>query len=360
MIECCRSVEMIKLRQGGIIDDRQPALARLKIVSIRLSSGTTGRSKGIMISEDAIWWRAECNSAMHQVISEDCIIYLIAMDLASPHFIAASGATGVVEEAHNFDAIRRICANHRVTHVHTTPLFYQMITTQLGLSCSDFPWIRYSISTGAPLPATVADGFHEKFGREITQYYRLAECGPVFVNVSNDSSKRGAAGVLLPGWEINFTGKNDSDSSDLGELLVRGPGLFHGYYDRWQAARDVLVDGWFRTGDLVRCDQDGFYWIGGRSKDLINVGGTKVFPWEIENILMSHPDTEEALVYGQRDARFGEVPHAKVKARSAASVSERELLHYVNERVSILKNLRKLEFVSALSRTNTGKLKRWE
>jgi acyl-coenzyme A synthetase/AMP-(fatty) acid ligase len=91
------------------------------------------------------------------------------MDLASPHLIAyfVSGATVLVEEAHNFDAIRRICANHRVTHVHTTPLFYQMITTQPGLSCSDFPWIKFFISTGAPLPAAVADGFHEKFGREI-------------------------------------------------------------------------------------------------------------------------------------------------------------------------------------------------
>jgi acyl-coenzyme A synthetase/AMP-(fatty) acid ligase len=90
-----------------------------------------------------------------------------------------------------------------------------------------------------------------------------------------------------------------------------------------------------------------------------NVGGTKVFPWEIENILMSHPDIEEALVYGQRDARFGEVPHAKVKARNAASVSKREWLRYVNERLAILKNLRKVEFVSELPRTNTGKVKRW-
>ncbi len=161
--------------------------------------------------------------------------------------------------------------------------------------------------------------------------------------------------MLLPSWEISFTGRNGSGSSDIGELLVRGPGLFHGYYDPWRLAQDVLVEGWFCTGDLVRCDQDAYYWIGGRS-NLINVGGTKVFPWEIENILMSHSDIEEALVYGQRDARFGEMPHAKVKPRNAAAVSEHELLRYVNERVSILKNLRKVEFVSALPTTTTGKL----
>jgi acyl-CoA synthetase (AMP-forming)/AMP-acid ligase II len=155
------AVEIIKLRDGAVIDDRQAELARLEISSIRLSSGTTGRSKGIMTSEDAIWWRAECNSTMHEVTSDDCIIYLVAMDLASPYLIAyfAKGATVVVEEAHNFDAIRRLCANHRITHIHATPLFYQMMTTQPELSRSDFSSIKYFISTGASLPTAVADVF---------------------------------------------------------------------------------------------------------------------------------------------------------------------------------------------------------
>lgn len=122
----------------------------------------------------------------------------------------------------------RLCANHRITHIHATPLFYQMMTTQPELSRSDLSSIKYFISTGASLPTAVADVFQEKFGREISQYYGLGECGPVFVNVSNDSSKRGAAGVLLPEWEISFTGGFGSGPSDLGELLVRGPGLFDG------------------------------------------------------------------------------------------------------------------------------------
>ena len=355
-------IEIIRCNNRSDADPRQAELARLGISSIRLSSGTTGQAKGIMISEDAVWWRAECTNAMHQVNSDDCILYLVAMDLASPHLIAyfSQGAKVVVEEAHNFEAIRRLSRSYAISHIHATPLFYQMMINQADLARTHLSKMKFFISTGGPLPTAVAEVFREKFGCEISQYYGLGECGPVFINVSNDLSKRGAAGLLLPGWEISFSGGNDRRTAQLGELLVRGPGLFDGYYEPWRLREDVLVDGWFRTGDLVRQDQDGYYWIIGRSKDLINVAGTKVFPWEIEDLLLSHPAIEEAIVYGRNDARFGEVPHAKVKRRAAASTSERDLLRFVNERLSILKALRKVEFVSELPRTNTGKIKRWE
>jgi acyl-CoA synthetase (AMP-forming)/AMP-acid ligase II len=354
-------IEIILAGNRAGADPRWPALSQLGISSIRLSSGTTGQAKGIMISEDAIWWRAECTRAMHDVRSDDCIVYLVSMDLASPHLIAyfAGGAMVIVEEAHNFEAIRRLSSTCAITHVHATPLFYQMMINQAELAPEHLSRMKYFISTGAPLPGAVAEGFRDKFGYEVTQYYGLGECGPVFVNVSKNPGKRGAAGVLLPDWDISFSGGDGSHHEDAGELLVRGPGLFDGYYEPWRLARDLLMDGWFRTGDLVRRDDDGYYWIVGRTKDLINVGGTKVFPWEIEEILMTHPSVEEALVYGEADARFGEVPHAKVTPRAGAAISERELLRYVNGRLAILKSLRKVEFVSALPRTKTGKLKRW-
>ena len=354
--------EILKFPERSDRKARQNELARRRISSIRLSSGTTGQAKGIMISEEAIWWRAECNSVMHQVTAKDCILYIIAMDLASPHLIAyfSQGATVVVEEAHNFEAIRGLCGRHKITHVHGTPLFYQMMINQPDVLASDFSAIKFFISTGAPLPTATAASFGEIFGREISQYYGLGECGPVFVNVSNDTSKRGAAGVLLPDWQINFGGGNSPAPNDLGELSVRGPGLFDGYYEPWRIGDEVLVDGWFRTGDLVRRDDDGYFWIVGRSKDLINVGGTKVFPAEIEDLLMRHPDVEGALVYGHSDARFGEVPQAKVKRHAGASVTERDLVRFVNDHLPILKQLRHVEFVADLPRTSTGKIRRWD
>ena len=148
------AVEVVKFPDCSDGEARQNELARRRISSIRLSSGTTGQAKGIMTSEDAIWWRAECNTVMHQVTAEDCILYIVAMELASPHLIAyfSKGAKVVVEEAHNFAAIRRLCRRHRITHVHATPLFYQMMINQAEVSASDFSAIKLFISTGAPLP----------------------------------------------------------------------------------------------------------------------------------------------------------------------------------------------------------------
>ncbi|MGH7852468.1 MAG: class I adenylate-forming enzyme family protein, partial [Candidatus Binatia bacterium] len=148
---------------------------------------------------------------------------------------------------------------------------------------------------------------------------------------------------------------------ESGEVCFRGWCITKGYFDDPEKTAEAIDrDGWFRTGDLVRCDREGYYWIVGRSKHLINIAGAKVFPWEIEDILLSHPDVEEALVYAQSDARFGEVPHAKVRRRPASSRSERDLLRFVNERLSIVKALRKVEFVTELPRTDTGKIKRLE
>ena len=353
-------LECTSLRDFSAMDGRSAELARRRITNIRLSSGTTGEAKGIMNSEDATWWRAERNSQMHQVTAGDCILYIVSMDLASPHLIAyfAQGAQVIVEEAHHFDAIRQLSATHRITHVHATPLFYQMMLTAAELTGDNFPGVRLFISTGAPLSAQIADAFQRKFGREISQYYGLGECGPVFVNVSRDPCKRGATGRLLEGWEIRLVDQSSPDSQECGELFLRGPGLFEGYYEPWRLREEILEDGWFRTGDLVRRDADGYYWVIGRSKEVINIGGNKLFPAEVEAILLGHGDVEEAMVYGQRDSRFGEVPCAKIKRRLGASVSERDLMRFVNERLSILKALRKIEFVSELPRTLGGKIKR--
>jgi len=113
------------------------------------------------------------------------------------------------------------------------------------------------------------------------------------------------------------------------------------------------------TGDIARRDEDGFYWIVGRIKEVINVGGTKVFASEIEDILSKHPLVEDCVVFPARDPRFGEVPHAKVKLRDPVVAAENALLGYANERLSVFKSLRRLEVVDQIEKTVTGKPKRW-
>jgi long-chain acyl-CoA synthetase len=139
---------------------------------------------------------------------------------------------------------------------------------------------------------------------------------------------------------------------------VRGPGLFDAYYKPWRLKDEVLENGWFRTGDLARRDADGYYWIVGRTTDIINVAGVKIHPQRLEEILLRHPAVEEAVVYGAPDARFGESPRAKVKVRSDMKATEKEILDFANDRRSVFFMLRGVEFVSEIPKTATGKPRR--
>ena len=149
-----------------------------------------------------------------------------------------------------------------------------------------------------------------------------------------------------------------SGPDETGEILFRAPGMFEGYYRPWRLKGEALDDGWFRTGDLARRDKDGYYWIVGRSKEAINVGGLKVFPSEIEGVLLSHPAVEEVLVFGVPDPLFGEVPHAQVKLVSGLQCTAGDLVEFADQRLSVFKTPRNIEFVAEFSKTATGKLKR--
>jgi long-chain acyl-CoA synthetase len=179
------------------------------------------------------------------------------------------------------------------------------------------------------------------------------------MNISGDPSKRGSVGVPVRAEaKLLSAGGGLLEGSATGELLVRCAGLCDAYYQPWRSREDVLEDGWLRTGDVARRDGDGYYWIVGRVKEMINVAGMKVFPQDIEEILATHPAVEEAVVFGVPEPRFGEVPHAKVKLHEGAESTKREILSYVNEKVSVFKSLRGVEFVNSIAKTLTGKPQR--
>lgn len=343
---------------NGAPEARRAELVRRGVTTIRWSSGTTGRAKGIMLTDRAVWARVNAHLEMHGVRESDSILFIVSFDAALPALIAYLfiGACIVLEEAHKIPAMVALAQEHPLTHMVATPFFYQMLMTHTDVDATCFRAVRHYVSTGAPLPVSLSALFRQRMGREINQYYGVGECGPVFFNVSEAVEKRGSAGVLLNGCAAKLVDAEGSENPNSGELWVRGPGLFEGYYEPWQPRETVLSDGWFCTGDLARIDAEGNYWIVGRSKYVINVGGSKVFPWEIEDILLSHPAVEEALVFAVADRRFGEVPHAKVKLRRSESCAEGELLRHANSRLSVLKALRRIEFVSALARTSTGKI----
>jgi len=340
--------------------DRQ-RLASLGAPLIRFTSGTTSKAKGVIIPQSSMFEYTERFASVYGIQRGDCILNLLSMAHIFYQVTAGMlrGVKLLIEDASKIDAVLRGIREHQVTHIEAAPSFYTMLLTEKDFRAEDLRRVKYITSCGAPLPDSVAAAFRDRFGREVVQRYGLTETGPVLINTNEDPSKRGSLGVAGPGCDIRL--KDGADEAvDIGEIQVRCAGLFHGYYVPWTPREDVLDDGWFRTEDVARRDADGYYWMTGRTKTMINVGAVKVFPDELEAILLSHSAVKEALVFASPEPRFGEVPHAKVVLRSGAAVNARELLRYANRDLGVFKSLRHIELVKEISKTHTGKVKRYE
>jgi len=348
--------------EPGRSETEREKLVNLGAPLLRFTSGTTSLSKGVIIPQASMIEYTKRFISVYSIQKGDCILNLLSMAHIFYQITTGlmQGVKIAVEEATHIDAIIEMIREYGVTHIEAAPTFYSMLLAYEKVSPDDFREIRHLTSCGAALPDNVAAAFRERFGREIVQRYGLTETGPVLVNLSEEVSQRGSLGTAAPGCEIRLDNQTASASADFGEIIVRCPGLFAGYYRPWMAQETLLKDGWFHTGDLARRDRDGYYWIVGRTKTVINVGAVKVFPDEIEDLLLTHPAIEEAVVFGAPDPRFGEAPHAKVKLLSGSNCTQRELLRYANKNLSLFKALRRIEFVDAIPKTVTGKTKRYE
>ena len=330
---------------------------------ICFSSGTTSTSKGIVLSHEALYERANRRVDAPKTTAESSILWLRAFDRFVPNQIVAAfmlGAKIVIGNSLDRRTLPRLIKQHGVNQVWAVPSFYRTLL-QDSVPASDYESVPYFLSSGAPLPAQVSETFYNKFHREIMQNYGSAECSPIFINASTDPKKRGSVGLPVEGRQVRLRSldSNSGENASEGELLVRGSGMLSAYYNPWRYPEEFLHDGWLPTGDIARRDEDGYYWIIGRIKEIINVGGTKVFASELEELISRHPAVEDCVVFGVADPRFGEVPSAKVKLRDMSASAENDLLRFVNDRVSVFKSLRKLEFVDHIEKTATGKPKRW-
>ena len=328
---------------------------------LRFTSGTTSRAKGVIIPQSAMIEYTKRFATSYNIARGDRVLNLLSMAHIFYQVTTGllQGAQTIVHEITDLVNIARTIKTARITHIEAAPSFYSMLLNTNLLEAEDFRGIKYITSCGAALPNEVAGAFRDKYQREIVQRYGLTETGPVLINLNEDEKKRGTLGTAVPGCEIKLEPIDfNSFDQDHGEILVRCPGLFYGYYSPWTPAETVLDGGWFHTGDVASKDAEGFFRILGRTKIIINVGGVKVFPNEIEDILRSHPAVDEALVYGAPDPRFGEAPRAKVKLKLGSHCDRKGLLAFANQRLSLFKALRDIDFVYALPKTATGKLKR--
>jgi long-chain acyl-CoA synthetase len=326
---------------------------------IRFSSGTTGASKGVVLSHEAIIERTAAADKGLQITPSDRVLWVLSMSF---HFVVTillflrRGATIILCGKNLPHAIIDGILHQNGTFIYASPFHYSLLAGSADIPSDAFRNIRMAISTAMKLPDSTAEEFALKFGMELTEAYGIIEVGLPFVRIS-DSTKKGSVGKALPDYRIRL---RNQDENGVGDILIKGKGMLDAYYSPWQGKTDILTDGWFSTGDLGRIDEDGFLFIVGRMKDVINFVGMKIFAQEVEAVINRHPSVEESRVYPIPHQRFGELPAAKLLLRAGISPDEavEDIRRFCYLHLSSYKVPKEFEVVDLLPRTASGKLKR--
>jgi long-chain acyl-CoA synthetase len=240
------------------------------------------------------------------------------------------------------------------------PTMLQALAAQ-DITGRDLSALRVAVSGGASLPADIMRTFEEKFGIVVLEGYGLSETASTSsFNTSAESRKPLSIGKPIWGVQMRVAdaaGRTLPPGRDnVGEILIRGHNVMKGYLGRPEQTAEALRSGWLHTGDLGYVDEDGFYFIVDRSKDLVIRGGYNVYPREIEEVLFEHPDVLEAAVIGKPDDRLGEEVVAVVVRRQGAPLSADDVIGYCKERLAAYKYPREVRFIDALPKGPTGKV----
>ena len=338
-------------------------LSRIHVANIRFTSGTTSRSKGVVLSHDTIFERLNAANRYFSVTEKDTIIWTLSM---AHHFAATIcchlmvGATIVISTSLLPGSLIRLISNYKGTVVYATPMLYKLMVAHRAPHGDAFSTVRLCVSTAMNLMQADALEFYRKFHIPLTNAFGMIEIGIPLVNTLNDIDKASSIGSPVSGYEVKIIDEDfaEAEHGQVGHLAIKGPGMLDAYCRPWRMREEILKDGWFISGDLAKKEKDGYIYIVGRDSDIINVGGMKVFPYEVENTLSAFPGVKEVVVSGIEDKRFGQAVLARIVPFENASISENELMQFCREKISFFKIPKKIEFVSSLPRTATGKLLR--
>ncbi|HEY9723981.1 MAG TPA: long-chain fatty acid--CoA ligase [Oscillatoriaceae cyanobacterium] len=331
---------------------------------ILYTSGTTGRSKGAVLTHGTITWNA-INTQVGWDLRHDDVT------LTHTPFFHTGGFNvlttpllhrgGTVVLMRQFDAARSLdlIELERCTVVFAVPTMFQMMLESPNFAARDLSSVRFFISGGAPCPVSLIEAYAQR-GLTFKQGYGLTEAGPNCFTLDARDAVRKAGSVGFPNMHVEVRVLDDDGRDvapgEVGELVIRGPHVFPGYWNNPEATAQALRDGWLHTGDLVRRDEEGYTFIVDRKKDMIISGGENIYPAEIEQHLHAHPAIAEAAVIGVPHAKWGEVGKAIVALREGTSLDEAEVLAYLSERLARYKLPKSVAFVGALPRNASGKV----
>jgi long-chain acyl-CoA synthetase len=342
------------------------------VALIQYTGGTTGTPKGAMLTHQNLSANArQVNLLDPDPDAEDRIMGVLPMFHVFANTCVLNRTVlrgGEMVLLPRFDAAQTLAAIERTrpTALPGVPTMYQALLDHPGIDAADLSSLRVCISGGAPMPAEVKARFEAKTGASVVEGYGLTEsAGVVSTNPYQQLNKTGTIGQPIPATRVRLVDKEDPTRppppGEPGEILFSGPQVMKGYWRRPEADAEVFVDGWLRTGDVGEIDADGYIRIVDRLKDMISVGGFKVFPSQIEAILYHHPAVREALVIGVPDAYRGETPKAFVTLNTdTAPIDADTLLAWLNPQLGKHERVTAIDIRLSLPKTMIGKLSRKE
>ncbi|MFJ5303670.1 long-chain fatty acid--CoA ligase [Streptomyces sp. NPDC088350] len=331
---------------------------------IMYTSGTTGRPKGAMLTHGNLTW-----NAINVLVDTDLIADERAL-VSAPLFHTAGlnmltlpvllkGGTCVLVEAFDPAATFDLIEQHGITFMFGVPTMFDQLARHPRWADADLSSLRILTCGGSPVPSPLIAAYQER-GLTFLQGYGMTEAAPgtLFLDAEHAQSKAGSAGVphFFSDVRVVRPDLTPADVGETGEVVVRGPHVMPGYWGLPEETAAVFADGWFRSGDAARTDEDGYVYIVDRIKDMIISGGENIYPAEIEDLLLAHPDIVECAVIGVADDKWGEVPRAVVVPREGAPLDADEVLASLAGRLAKYKIPKSVVVADELPRTASGKL----
>jgi long-chain acyl-CoA synthetase len=341
--------------------DRAPADTAV----ILYTSGTTGQPKGAELTHANLSTNVEtATTDLFHLTARDVVFGGLPLfhsfgQTCGLNAAVSAGACLTLVARFAPDKVLRVLEQDRVTVFEGVPTMYVALLAAPDRDRYDVSALRVCVSGGAALPVEVMRGFEKAFGCIILEGYGLSETSPVAsFNHPDAERKPGSIGTPIRGVEMRVVDEHGDDvpRGEVGEIAIRGQNVMKGYWRRADATAGAIPDGWFRTGDMARMDEDGYFFIVDRKKDLIIRGGYNVYPREIEEVLYEHPAVAEAAVVGVPDAGLGEEVGAAVVLKPGVRATAEELRDHLKRQVAAYKYPRLVWFLEALPKGPTGKV----
>ncbi len=332
---------------------------------ILYTSGTTGKPKGAELTHDNLFKNCTVAASTLAGISDEDKL-LGALPLFHSFGQTCTLNAGICNRAmlsmiprFDPDKALEIIARDGITIFQGVPTMYNAMLSCESADSADTSTLRLCMSGGAAMPEEVMRKFEDKFGCKVLEGYGLSETSPVAsFNHPDKERKPGSIGTPIDGVEMKVVDDDgkEVEQGEVGEILIKGHNIMKGYWNREEATAEAIKDGWFASGDMAKIDEDGYFFIVDRKKDLIIRGGYNVYPREIEEVLYEHPAVQEAAVIGVPHDELGEEVGAAIVLKAGEDANADTIKQYVKDEVAAYKYPRQVWFMDELPKGPTGKI----